>query len=402
MLKPRIFIHMHYLEIGGAESALIGLLHSLDSDKVDVDLFLNEHRGEMMKYIPDWINLLPPMKQYSVLEQPLIRTVCKLQLGVALGRVLSRFQFSKYQKKNKPKDDFAIFGYIGKYVNRFLPSLKSFGTYDLAISFLTPHNIVMEKVSAKKKICWIHTDYSSVDVNTELELPVWNSYDKIISISDSVTDSFYKKFPKLKDKIINIENILPEKVILNKAEEFLPPEMVKKDLQEISLLSIGRYCDAKNFDLVPYLCQYLINRGLRIKWYLIGYGADYELEKILKEINQYKVSDEVVLLGKKENPYPYIKACDWYVQPSRYEGKSITVKEAQLLGKPVIIRNYPTASSQVTNGVNGLIAAFNKDFFAENLFEYLTDKKLKEKITLNLKNKDLTFSEEVKKLYSLL
>ena len=39
-MKPRIFIAMHYMEIGGAETALVGLLNALDPARVDVDLFL--------------------------------------------------------------------------------------------------------------------------------------------------------------------------------------------------------------------------------------------------------------------------------------------------------------------------------------------------------------------------
>ena len=402
MNKPKIFIHMHYLEIGGAESALIGLLNSLDPKKVNVDLFLNEHRGEMMRFIPDWINVLPPVKEYTVIEQPLIKAILKFQLGVVLGRLFAKVKFNIYKRKYKPKDDFAIFGFIGKYLNRFLPSLENLGNYDLAISFLTPHNVVADKVKAKRKICWIHTDYSSVDPNIEIEYSVWNSYHRIVSISDKVSEAFCKKFPSLGYKILNIENILPGKFITDRACEFLPSEFVISDEDEISLLSIGRFCDAKNFEIIPYITRYLLDRGIKLKWFIIGYGTTSAINNVKAEIKGYKVEKEVILLGKKDNPYPYIKACDWYVQPSKYEGKSITVREAQFLGKPVIIRNYPTAKSQVIDKFDGLIAEFDKEEFAQNLAEYLKDEKTKEKIEVNLKKIDFSFFEEVKKIYDLL
>ena len=47
-MKPRIFINMHYMALGGAERALLGLLNALDPERVDVDLFLNQHTGEFM------------------------------------------------------------------------------------------------------------------------------------------------------------------------------------------------------------------------------------------------------------------------------------------------------------------------------------------------------------------
>ena len=64
MPKPRIIILMHYLELGGAEMALIGLLGALDPDKVDVDLFIYSHQGPLMKFIPEWVNLLPEVRAY--------------------------------------------------------------------------------------------------------------------------------------------------------------------------------------------------------------------------------------------------------------------------------------------------------------------------------------------------
>ena len=81
------------------------------------------------------------------------------------------------------------------------------------------------------------------------------------------------------------------------------------------------------------------------KWYIIGFGPEEEL--IRQRIAEYKMESHVILLGKKENPYPYIKTCDIYIQPSRYEGKSVSVREAQILCKLVIITDYPTSNSQI-------------------------------------------------------
>ena len=67
------------------------------------------------------------------------------------------------------------------------------------------------------------------------------------------------------------------------------------------------------------------------------------------------MENHVIILGKKSNPYPYIKACDIYVQPSRYEGNSVTVREAQILCKPVVVTDYSTVRNQVRNGEDGVI-----------------------------------------------
>lgn len=86
---------------------------------------------------------------------------------------------------------------------------------------------------------------------------------------------------------------------------------------------------------------------------MVGYGGDEEIIRKLIEENNFQES--FILLGKKFNPYPYMKKCDLYVQPSRYEGKAVTVGEAQILGKPVMITNYTTAKSQVKEDFDGYI-----------------------------------------------
>ena len=159
--KPRIFINMHYMEIGGAERALLGMLNAIDTSKYDVDLFINQHTGEFMSLIPSNINLLDEEPRYSTLERPIIETIKKGHIDIAIARVIARLKhwvYTKTDKTDKAKD-ISIFQYAAKSTTPLLPKLDKLGMYDLAISFLTPHNIVKDKVQARKKIAWIHTDY---------------------------------------------------------------------------------------------------------------------------------------------------------------------------------------------------------------------------------------------------
>jgi glycosyltransferase involved in cell wall biosynthesis len=388
---------MHYLEIGGAETALIGLLQAIDYDKYDVDLFLNAHRGEMMRYIPNEVNLLPEMAAYSMIERPMIDAVKHGQLAVVVGRLLAKMGYTIYARKNHPKDGSAIFGYVGKYVTPFLPSLKKLGKYDLAISFLTPHNIVLDKVNAKRKVCWIHTDYTKIDIDKSLEQPIWNAYDVIASVSSDVSGCFYKIFPSLQPKTMVIENILSPSFIRRMADEY---PVTLRTCDELVLLTIGRYSYPKKLEEIPTICKLLIDKGLNVKWYIIGYGGSDEY--IRSAISDNKMEENVILLGKKTNPYPYIKACDWYVQPSRYEGKSIVVREAQILCKPVIITNYPTSSSQVQDGIDGVIVPMPITECASSMFVALINDVLKSQIVGYLSNHDYGNESEVDKIYKLL
>ena len=400
-MKPRIFIAMHYMEIGGAETALVGLLNALDPARVDVDLFLYDHRGEMMQFIPEWVNLLPQIPKYSVLERPIVELVKRGFWGIAAARMWAK-RISKvaYKRSGSKLENNGGLDKMSKCTTPLLPRINQSVTYDLAISFLTPHRIVAEKVKAKKKIAWIHTDYTRVWVDAEDELKVWQKYDYVASISGDVTNTFLQVFPSLAPKIVEIENILSPSFVRKRAEL----EDTDKEFRHegtITLLSVGRFSDAKNYDNVPDICKRLINETkLNIKWYIIGYGGDEAL--IRKKIKEAGMEEHVILLGKRSNPYPYIKACDIYVQPSRYEGKSVTVREAQMLCKPVVVTNYPTAPSQIRSGIDGVIVPMDNEGCANGLAEVICDKPLQERIIAHLKTHDYGNESEVEKIYTLI
>ena len=278
-----------------------------------------------------------------------------------------------------------------------MPDLHQYGEYDLAISFLDPHNYVIDKVLAKKKVCWIHTDYTRIDINVEQELPVWAGYDHIMSISPDVTRTFLQVFPSLKDKIVEMENILSADFISKRAEEFDASVELKGD--SVKILSIGRFCEAKNYDNVPDICRRIREQGIDFRWYLIGYGND---SLIRQRIHEAGMGDYVIILGKRSNPYPYIKACDIYAQPSRYEGKSVTVREAQMLCKPVVVTNYTTAPSQIQDGIDGRIVPMDNEGCAKGIADYILDKELRQRVVNFLQMHDYGNEKEIEKLYKLI
>lgn len=168
----------------------------------------------------------------------------------------------------------------------------------------------------------------------------------------------------------------------------------------IKLLSIGRFSNPKNFDNVPDICRRILEAGLDIKWYLIGYGGEEQL--IRQKISEAGMEDRVIILGKKENPYPYIKACDLYVQPSRYEGKCVSVKEAQLLCKPVVITRYATSASQLEDGADGIIVPMDNEGCAAGILELLRKPERMSQLSATCAERDYTNAQEVEKIYLIM
>ena len=405
-LKKRIFISMHYMELGGAEISLIGLLQALDYEKYDVDLFIHRHQGELMAFIPKEVKLLPEDPAYACIESPVMETLRRGQFGVAWGRWKAKRRMKDYKPQNPSNSQCAIYQYVAQEVERYLPSLEKYGVYDLAISFIQPHNYVLSKVRAKKKVCWIHTDYTKVEFDIDAEQPIWASYDHVVSISREVTKTFLQVFPSLNDKIIEIENILSSDFVRRRANEIDVSDEMPRKSDAINVLSVGRFTDAKNYDNVPDICRRInsllstLHSSFSVRWFIVGYGAEEYLIK--QKIQEAGMEEYVILLGKRTNPYPYMKACDIYAQPSRYEGKSVTVREAQMLCKPVVVTDYPTAKSQIQYGVDGMIVPMDNENCAKGMADFILNTDLQSRIVDFLHQHDYGNVSEIEKLYQII
>ncbi|RHV70522.1 glycosyltransferase [Roseburia sp. OM02-15] len=387
------------MEIGGAEKALLGLLEAIDKNKFQVELFLLRHTGELLKYIPKNIILLPEKKEYSMLGIPLKETLAQKEYNIFWGRLKGNLKAKKFAHKNHFKDSAAVNDeYSHKCTVDYMPMISD-EEYDLVISFLSPHYFVSKKTIAKEKIAWIHTDYETVEIDVSSELRMWSEYDYIASISENVTKSFLKTFPSLQNKIMLFENIMPVKYIRNLADSASIINEIPYD-ENVVLLSIGRFCTAKNFDNIPDICKKILEAGIKVKWYLVGYGADKEL--IENKIKELHMEAHVQILGKKVNPYPYIKRCDLYIQPSRYEGKCVSVIEAQMFHKPVIITDYATSKSQLENGVDGVIVPMDNVKCAKGIIEIIRNNEMQKKLIEATQGRDYANIEEINKIYQIL
>ena len=379
-MKPSILIFSQAMELGGVERSLLGLLDAIDYDRYDVDLFLMRRSGELMPYLNPKAKLLPEIPQYASLAVPMASLVKSGQLGVLRGRLKGKLAARRFDKQHSSdKPSIAALTYSHKYTLNSMPPISG-KTYDLAISFLTPHYFARERVNAKKYAAWIHTDYTALTFDRSAELAMWEGYDAICGVSERASES-----------------ILPRELTCKQAAM---PQTDMPAGDGISLLSVGRFCEAKNFDNVPDICRRLVAAGLDVKWYLIGYGGDEPL--IRQKIDEAGMQERVIILGKKDNPYPYMRACDLYVQPSRYEGKAVTVREAQLLGKPVVITNYTTSGSQLEDGADGVIVPMDNAGCAAGIAALLRDPERMQRLSENCEKRDYTNSAEIEKIYALM
>ncbi|MCQ6275289.1 glycosyltransferase [Bacillus sp. V3B] len=387
------------MEVGGVERSLINMLESFDYSDYKVDLMLYRHQGDFMKMLPSKPNLLKEIPQYTTFRKSISETVKEGHIGIGLSRILSKMNTKFYQKRKKiAEPGYYQMQIMWKYALPFLPQMEK--EYDVAISYLWPHYFVAEKVKARKKIAWIHTDYSTIETDIKLDLKMWHQFDHIIAVSEACKNAFLAKYKELESKVSVVENITSPEFIQKMGKEELDNPMESDN--RLKLLTVARLSHAKGIDKAVEALKLLKDKGYDdIAWYVVGYGGDEA--KIQELVRQNNLEKDFILLGKKTNPYPFMKACDLYVQPSRYEGKAVTVTEAKILAKPIIITNYSTAGSQIEKGVDGVIC---KDLSVESIaceIEVLyKNEDMRGKFINHNKKFDHSNDHELDKLYSLI
>ncbi|RKD23169.1 glycosyl transferase [Ammoniphilus oxalaticus] len=398
MKKKKILISSFDLAIGGVERSLIGLLNQLDYSRFDVDLLLFRHEGEFMPLLPSGPNLLAEIPQYATFRQSIKEIVKSGHASIGLSRLIARYVGTVQGKLTRSAEPgYRVIQYGWKYSLPFLPEMKE--EYDVAISFLWPHYFIGDKVRAKQKLGWVHTDYSNIQINQALEQQMWEQLDQVVAVSEECRQSFLKVMPSLRAKTMVIENIISPAFVREQALAEVA-EGMSQIAGRVKLLTVGRLSFAKGIDQAAYACRKLVDQGIDVEWTIVGYGPlQAEIEEIIENLN---LRDHFKLVGKKTNPYPYMRACDIYVQPSRYEGKAVTVREAQILGKPVLITHFPTAPSQVQDGLDGLITPMGVDGIVVGVKKLLEDNDLRKKLAANAQRRDYSNNDQVEKLYSLI
>ncbi|WNB92462.1 glycosyltransferase [Bacillus sp. NEB1478] len=390
----KLLIASYDMEVGGVERSLISMLNNFDYNNHEVDLMLYSHTGDFMNLLPKQAKLLKESKAYKTVRMPIGKILQSGKLPIALARLLAKYKANLNQSA---ENGYKQLQYMWVYTLPFLPSLKK--NYDMAISYLWPHYFVAEKVSAKTKIAWIHTDFSIVDTDEELDFKMWNKFDYIMAVSEECKNAFLSKYKALENKVLVIENITSPEFILNLAAEKVDSPIFQDS--RFKIVTVARLSYAKGIDNAVKALKLLKQRGYDdIVWYVVGYGGD---EGMLKElIKQNELEEQFILLGKQLNPYPVMKAADLYMQPSRYEGKAVTVGEAQILSKPVLITNYATANSQVKNGFDGSICEMSIEGIADGIERMYKDKEFRKKLSHNCLDTNYHNSHELQKLYELI
>ena len=178
-----------------------------------------------------------------------------------------------------------------------------------------------------------------------------------MAVSEKIKLEFLNLCPAYTSKAKTVHNVLNQKEIIDKSLEPIKEDYFFNKPNCLTFLTVGRLETQKGYDIAIQVAKILKARGLNFLWCFIGSGSSES--EITKQISDFDLCDNIKLLGRKENPYNYMKNCDIYIQPSRHEGYCLTVIEAKILAKPIVITDFAGANEQIKNGVNGIIVPCN-------------------------------------------
>ena len=395
-MKKKILFVIPSLDAGGAEKSLINLLNIIDYSLFEVDVLVFHGKGIFLKSIPKSVKLITIYGDFLDFSESIFISVSEFLKQAKFTLALHRILFSLKNKieKNTSKAEQVSW----KHISKAIPELTK--EYDAAIGALEKSSIyfVVEKVKAKTKIGWIHTNYSNSGMQKDIDLPFFEKINFLVTISEECKVDLLRNFPNLKNKIKVIHNIVSPKLIKELSEEKIVDS--KFDSTALNILTIARLSKEKGIDLALEAALQLDKMGMQFKWNVIGEGN--ERVSLEAKIKEYQLENRFNLLGLKANPYSYLKQSFLYVQPSRYEGKSLAIDEAKIMAKPIITTNYPTAKDQIDNGKNGIICEMNPTDIAQQILTLKENPNLIEKFIVNLKEMNLGTESEISNFYNLI
>lgn len=400
MSKKNIAFFIYDLHCGGIEKSLIDLLKKIDYEKYEIDLILFSLSGQFLEDIPAAVNVIcyaPDRFVTMHIDGHIKRGLVDLMSHGQLAEFIkcAGLLFIERIFYNKKRWEF-----VCKY---FLKKSKAVEKqYDVAIDYqglgssILGLPMVAEKIVAKKRLTWIHQDIKHISEESKKFADYISKFDKIFCVSLSAKDAFLTEFPEYKDKTDVLYNVVNEDEIKALSKETVDLNI---EMDKLKILSVGRLDYQKGYDIALRSLSKIKDKIPSFIYIIIG-GGDSVLRELQDLANELGLSENVVFLGRVDNPYPYYELADIYLQPSRFEGFCITLAEAKIFNLPIITTDFAGAREQIVNGKTGIITQCSEETIAKSLIELIDSPDLQQRFSGNLENVG-QLESELNKLYSI-
>lgn len=364
---------------GGPTKSLLGLLSRIDTELFDVTVVALSDEGGLRRYFVDDVRLQSAGPIVSALA--LRPHTVKADLGHLLMRppmlraalrALYRHRFHS-AIMNQERQKLWI---------RFGPELDPLpGSFDVAIAFggAFTHYYTNYCVRAIKKYHSVISDYRIISLDRNAEEICFSAFDGALAVSQGTAAIFNAEFPALSSRTRVVANYVPQELY-----EAMPSDcdvLVPRSADTVRVVTVSRLDRLKGVELAVEACARLAEVGIAVDWYVLGDGP--ERDRLARLARDLGIGENMHFTGYLDNPYSIVKECDILVHPSRSEGRSVAVDEAQFLGVPVVATEYPTVRDQIEDGLTGVVAPFGGDGLAHAVLDLLADTDLRARLRSN-------------------
>lgn len=373
---------------GGMEIALTRLLRKLDYNRVSATLLTAERQGPLLDMLPDQVTVrhchFTSAFAYAIGVNDFSGCSAIRRSCYRLGRKLLTIASS--DRRN------LVYDYASSHIDD-LPAEH----FDAVLDFRGYGSLTTTlgtRLSADFHATWMHDERMEW---LPLVMPYLHGYDKVFCVSESVKRRFAELAPAYAGKAEVLYNALDADDIRRKASQPLPDDFAGCSNR---LVTLGRLLPQKGIDIAVKAAVRLRDQGVDFTWLVFGEGDQRtELESM---IHEYGLEHNFILKGHVSNPYPYIKAADVYVQPSRYEGYSLALQEARILGKPIVASDIPSSREQIVDGQTGILVRPDETAMERGIIRLLDDESLRAALSTNLRSEQFDYEDQVQRLCSLI
>lgn len=361
----KILIMTGSMNVGGIEKALIEMLKIIPYELYEVDLLLEEPEGIYMSEIPAQVNMVYNPTIANCLYKSRKKQIAELAKQGQVRKIIALlFESLIFKITNN------VCRYFSWQCTRMDKLTKA---YDVAIAYSNPFRFpghyILKNVDAERKILWNHTDLLYDKINRRGFEELYKNVDCFVNVSKAALESCAKIFPKMRNKMTVYYNVINNDEIVKRSEEF----NVEKNEDIPMLLTVGRLSPEKGQDRIPDIAKILKQKHIDFMWYIVGGGK--LLNEIQSKINKYGLKDSIILTGNQENPYPYMKVCDIYVQTSWQEGFPMVIGEVLTFDKPCVVTNVGGTMEYFENADSVQQADINdNEHIASSILRLVEDK----------------------------
>lgn len=383
-MKKNLLIVYSKMIVGGSTTSLLSLLNEFDYSQYNIDLLLYEKGGVLEDQIPANVNIL---------DNAFLRT--KKNNFFYTVTFIRSYINSKIHRNPLIRSQL-----MSQELAKHQPKLEK--NYDAAIAYMEfwPSNYVYQKIDASRKLLWLHCDYKGTGLSPKYDKRMYSNVDAVVTVSEACNDNFKELFLSV-NSVFTIHNILSSKTILSLAQSFEPnEELYRADFIFITVARIDFNSKGHDRGVHTFKKMKELYPDKTFKWLIIGDGSDRaKLEKI---INNAGLENEIILLGEMTNPHPYVRKSDIFFLPSRYEGKPMSVTEAQMNGVVPFVTNYASAKGQINHMKDGLICDNDDQAIIDMMSRVFSGEIDLNTLKKNVSQADYSNREEINKLYELL